>query len=389
MNMKKLAIIGGGNAASYFADACARLGVESHCFSLADGAGQTKDKVDFFYDINIFEKEKILDICKKRAINGVVATTELTIAVAAYLAEQLGLVGIPLPVAEVITDKYRNRLKIKGLQQLRSPEFAEVQSVDDIRHSDLQYPIILKPLNLGGKRGIMVVNDDAHLDEAFDFAIASVRQEPKVVIAEEFIEGGKEYSVESLSCQGVHTVIQITEKESSGAPHCVELAHHQPARLNLEMWSKVENAVSEGLSAIGLETGPCHTEIKIVGEEVYLIEFNARPGGDGIAWPLTFLSTGFPYMEAMVRVALGENLTVDVSKFERKYAGLYYVTRQNAYLKPIFDKCEQYDWCWRKFFVSEELPELKNNGLYNTNHFIYLSDEGNPVTEMINNENYN
>lgn len=383
MTMKKLAIIGGGNAASYFADACAHLGVESHCFSLADGAGETKDKVDCFYDINIFEKGRILDICRDRGIDGVVATTELTIAVAAYLSEQLGLVGNPLSVSEVITNKYRNRQKIKGLQLLRSPKYIEVQSLVDIQQSDLHYPMILKPLNLGGKRGIVVVPDAAHLPEAFAYAVDSVRREPKVVIAEEFIEGGREYSVESLTCKGVHTVIQITEKESSGAPHCVELAHHQPANLSRKMWEKVVLAVSEGLSAIGLETGPCHTEIKIVGEDIYLIEFNARPGGDGIAWPLTQLSTGFPYMEAMVQVALGETLDIDVSKFERHYAGLYYVTQQNAFLKPLFDRCEQYDWCWRKHFVSEELSELKNNGLYHTNHFIYLSEKGNPVQDIM------
>ena len=42
--------------------------------------------------------------------------------------------------------------------------------------------------------------------------------------------------------------------------------------------------------------GATHTEIKIVNGDIYLIEINARPGGDHIAHPLTMLSTGYDYL---------------------------------------------------------------------------------------------
>lgn len=56
--------------------------------------------------------------------------------------------------------------------------------------------------------------------------------EKRRIIIEGFLEGGKEYSVESLSYHGRHQVIQITEKITSGPPHCVELGHMQPALLS-------------------------------------------------------------------------------------------------------------------------------------------------------------
>ena len=112
------------------------------------------------------------------------------------------------------------------------------------------------------------------------------------VLIEEFLSGGQEYSVESLSYHGKQYIIQVTQKDSSGPPHCIELGHHQPAKLSKDEKSLVEKAVSEALSAAGITNGPCHTEIKMIDGKIYLIEINGRPGGDHIAYPLTELSTG-------------------------------------------------------------------------------------------------
>ena len=102
--MKKLAIIGGGVQAGYFGEACHRLGYEGHYFSMADGKVDDS-KVDYFHEINIFDKDGIVAICKEVGIDGVVATTELTVPIAAYVADKLELLGNPIEVANVITDK--------------------------------------------------------------------------------------------------------------------------------------------------------------------------------------------------------------------------------------------------------------------------------------------
>lgn len=374
--------------ASYFGEACHRLGYEGHYFSMMDGKVDDS-KVDVFHEINIFEKERITDICKDTGITGVVATTELSVPIAAFVAEQLGLLGIPYNVAQVITDKYRNRECIKGLTELLSPKYVEATCIDDIIDSDVTYPMILKPINLGGKRGISVVNNKDELSQAFAYAKDSFRKgTTPVIIAEQFLEEGMECSVESITFKGKHTIIQITQKDSSGAPHCVELGHHQPAPLPKDIWDKVVRGVSSGLSAIGITNGPCHTEIKIVNNEVYLIEFNARPGGDHIWWPMVELSTGFDIIAAVAQAATGDLLPIDVKSFKHDYSGLYYVVKQTEYLKPIFDSCEKEEWCWEKNFVTDDLPELTHNDMEHTNYMIYSSHINDPVAEIYGNKDY-
>ena len=370
--MKKIAIIGGGRMAGIFAKNAREINVETHCFSPKDGIID-KELFDYIYDVNILEVDKVLSICKELKIDGVVATTELTIAPAAYVAEKMNLIGIPYNIAKDITNKYRNRKVTQNVEGLFHPKYAEVNSVDEIKNLNYNYPIILKPTSKGGKRGVTVINDECQIKEAFSYAMKESNNTLPVII-EEFIDGEMECSVESLSYKGKNYVIQVTEKITSGAPHCVELAHHQPANISLKMRRKIEDTIEKALSYIGIENGACHTEIKIKGEKIYLIEFNARPGGDHIAYPLTELSTGYQYIKGAIKIALNEFVPVNKELFLKKYAGVMFVTEQTKELKKIFDDCEKYDWCYKKNYVMDKLDYIVHNDGFNKNYFIYYSD---------------
>lgn len=367
--MKKLAIIGGGRMASIFALNASEMGIETHCFSLESDI-VNKNAFDHIHSINILNREDVYNICNEIKVDGVVATTELTIAVAAYVADKMKLNGLPIKVAEVITDKYKNREASKNVIGLYNPKYSEVNSVNDIMKLHFSYPIILKPTSKGGKRGITVVKQESEIEGAFQYA---VKESGGILplIVEEYIDGGMECSVESLSFEGKNYIIQITEKITSGAPHCVELAHHQPANISLDMKKRVEEVLDNALTAISLTNGACHTEIKIKDNKIYLIEFNARPGGDHIAYPLTELSTGYPYIKGAIEISLGKFKGVDSSQFKNKYAGVLFVTEQTKELVPIFKECESYNWCYKKNFVTEKLQSIVHNDGFNINYFMY------------------
>lgn len=381
--MKRIAVIGSGRMAWIIGNHAHDLGIETHCFSNVEPEF-IHEAFDVFHNISIFEKEKILEICKTEDIKAVLATTELTVAIAAYIADGLKTPGLPYDIARVITDKYRNRVACEELKLLHQPKFVEINAIEELETIKFGFPLIVKPTSKGGKQGITVVKDAEELREAFQYAKEKSGTNP--VIIEEYLDGGKEYSVESLSCKGKHYIVQVTEKISSGPPHCVELGHRQPAELSKTMRQQVEDAVSEGLTAIGADNTTCHTEIKIIDDKVYLIEFNARPGGDHIAWPLTTLSTGYEYINGAIQIALGEFQSLDTHKLACHYAGVYFVTKQTEYLKPLFDDCEKYSWLYQKNLVSEDLQPLEHNDCYGTNSIMYYSENERPnIDELINN----
>lgn len=375
--MKKLAIIGAGPMATIFAEHARAMGVETHCFAWAQGAS-AKEDVDVFHDVSVIEVDEIARICKEEGIAGVVPTTELTVYPAAYVAHALGLNGNDPAVARVITNKFRNREASKNVPGLNHPAYWLVKCADDALDLDLEFPVVVKPTSEGGKRGVTVVYDQAGLEAALGYA-ADEKKDASDIVIEGFLPEGMECSVESLSFHGEHRIIQVTEKWSSGAPHCVELGHHQPANLDAATRQAVERAVTGGLAAIGIENGPCHTEVKICDGKVYLIEFNARPGGDHISYPLTGLSTGYPYITGIIECALDELELPSPDQFEHAFAGICFVTEQTKELKAVFDTCQDQAWCYEKNEVTNELGELAHNRGYDTNYFIYYSTEERPA----------
>lgn len=375
--MRRLAIIGAGPMASIFAVRARELGIETHCFAWNQGA-TAKDDVDVFHDVSVMEVDEIARICAEEGVGGVVATTELTVYPAAYVASELGLTGINPEIARVITNKYRNREASGAVPGLHHPWYRLVRNQRDLDDMVIPYPVVVKPTSEGGKRGVTVVYDRDALSSALRYADGEKKATSDILI-EGLLGEGKEYSVESLSFHGRHSIVQVTQKWSSGAPHCVELGHHQPAELTDDERRSVEYAVTGGLSAIGLDNGPCHTEVKICDQKVYLIEFNARPGGDHISYPLTELSTGYPYITGIIETAMGNDVLPEPKELKRRYAGICFVTEQTKELKPIFDSCQDEAWCYEKNDVSDRLCALEHNSGYDTNYFIYYSDSARPV----------
>lgn len=368
--MLKIAIIGAGNMAKLFAIRAKELNIYTYCFAWKNNA-IAKDFVDSFIDINIFEKESILALCKEFHINGVLPTTELTIPIASYIANNMNLNTNSLEVSKNITNKLWVREIGKSFEFLKQPKFYSKKNIDDIINIK-KFPVIVKPASYGGKHGITVVNNASEINEAITYAFKTIEnRNTDGLIIEEFLADGNEYSVESLSFHKKHFIIQITQKDSSGAPHCVELGHHQPAELDNRLWKKVETAIIDMLNCLNIENGPCHTEIKIINDNIYLIEINARPGGDFITYPLTELSSGYKYLTGIILTACDIFYDPTFYLSEKKYSGVYFITKQTKYLIPLFNSCDKKEWLYRKNTVSKELQEITHNDSNNINSIIY------------------
>lgn len=368
----KIAIMGSGILAKVFAERARELGIESHCFSF-DSMDLACDVVDYFHEVSIFDTDKIIEICKRDKINGIIATTELTIYPTAVVANAIGALGNKLDVAKNITNKYYIRKKVGSVSGLKQPQFwiyieGDIPSVE-------RFPVIVKPIAAGGKRGVCVANNYEEMVDAIEKALPFSKV--KGVLIEEYLVGGKEYSVESLTYKGKSYIIQVTQKDTSGPPHCNELGHHQPAEISIEMRNKIENVISDTLFLAGIENGPCHTEIKIIDGEVYLIEINGRPGGDHITHPLSELSTGYPTISAIIWAAIGKLEGKEPVNLKAIPSGIFFVTQETAYLQPLFEECEKYDWLYYKNKVSNGPSKITFNDEDGLNYFIYYGEKPN------------
>jgi biotin carboxylase len=365
--MQKLAIIGASYLQLPLVLKAKKMGIETHCFAWEEGA-VCKDLADFFYPVSIIDKELILQKCDKIAINGIVSiASDVAVPTICYVAEKLGLISNSYPDALIATNKYEMRQCFEK-HKVVSPKFHIVDSV--IFDRDFKYPLIVKPTDRSGSRGVTKVENRDELQNAIERAKKESFSDE--VIVEEFVTG-KEVSVESISWKGEHYILAITDKVTTGEPYFVELEHHQPSQLSLNIQEKIKLETLKSLTALNIQYGASHTELKITEQgEVYLIEVGARMGGDFIGSDLVQLSTGYDFLKGIIQIALGKFEKPVLS--EKNFSGVYFLSKEAERLKPIIEHSDNYTEIVKSEITDSLLRNIECSAdrsgyfIYKTNH---------------------
>ena len=347
--MKRLAIIGASYLQLPLILRAKELGYETHVFAWkADDVGEYA--ADCFYPISIVNKDEILAQCREIGICGVCSiASDLAAITVNYIANAMGLPGNSMEATAKSTNKHLMRMAFAENGD-PSPKSALFREGDEIDASAFQYPLIVKPTDRSGSRGITKLETPDGLSEAVRNALKESME--KKILIEEFAEGD-EYSVEYISYRRKHHFLTVTEKHTTGAPHFIETGHREPAPLSDDMVSRIRKIVEHALDSLGITDSASHTELKISHDgQIRIIEIGGRMGGDCIGSDLVQLSTGIDYVRAVIQVATGQvpNLTPvgpsgdvecvyllnsdDVRKLEHLKATLPQKLIREVYFKP-------------------------------------------------------
>lgn len=251
----------------------------------------------------------------------ITAATDMPMRTIAQIGEQLGYNTISYDTSLKATDKFlmRSALKEAGVPV---PEFilAKNKSEYDVATSKIQGSKIIKPVDSSGSRGIYLLNNESESDDAFNHAMNHSRD--KKILVEECMVG-KEVSVETMTINNNTSVVAITDKLTSGAPHFIETGHHIPSLLDNNTQKKIREITKEAIQAIGLKNGPAHTEIIVTEEGPKVVEIGARLGGDFITSHLVKNGTSIDLIKQHILQSLGELKSLE-NKIEYYGAAIRY-----------------------------------------------------------------
>ena len=326
-----------------------------------------RELADKFYPVQATRTKKVISICRKENVIGVVANVlDETAEIVSRISSELGLHGIPYENFIKIRDKYSVRQLTEGVKGLSQIWYYEY----DGTKMPLSYPCVVKPCTSTGKIGMSI----AFSEEEYTSAVSFARKAKKgKIVVEEYIPG-KEFCVEVLSFESRHQVIQITdnEKENISGKHCVDCSLHEPSSLPDEVVARIHKVVPEILRRVGYNDSAAHIEMKLTPEgKLYLIEINPRGGGDNISNFLVEYSTGYDYVRAMIDVAVGKFTFPTI--VNRHYAGIYFLCKQTENWQTFFDNADGKPWFIRKAIWSRNLKESTTN--FNRQGFLmYKSD---------------
>jgi S-sulfo-L-cysteine synthase (3-phospho-L-serine-dependent) len=275
---------------------------------------------------------------------GIVTSSEYFVAVTARAASRLGLPGADPAAVEGCRDKRRQRAALARSGVAVPAHFpATTAAAAAAAASEIGFPVVVKPADGTGSRGVRLCRDPAEVHDHTDGLLTRRHDErgrPTIgaVLVEEYVPG-PEFSVETFGTE----IVGITAKHLGPAPWFVEYGHDFPANTdpavpdslvsatgcgerpsrgpvatgcgeaspNAAMWvtegprSAIRAPALDALEALGLGFGPAHTEIRLGPHGPVVIEVNPRLAGGRIP-TLVRLATGIDLVGAAVDVAIGE-----------------------------------------------------------------------------------
>ena len=212
---------------------------------------------DEFAHINIIDKEACLVYAQDKKIDGVLtAATDYGVLTASYISEKMNLCGIDYEVAQTIKNKHSIRKILIQAHADDTKQVFDVSSEKDVEKvkNDIEFPVIVKPCDGSGSRGINRVDSAEDLFKACNIAMSCSLAHKALI--ESFIVG-KEYGVESFVYEGKIHVLAVMQKWMTNEPNYAELGHSIPCCLNPKTEQHIRECVEKAITLISLMRISC------------------------------------------------------------------------------------------------------------------------------------
>ena len=290
-----------------------------------------------YHNCSTTDMNGILTLAKELSIDGIVAyASDPAAPTAAFVAEKLGLPSNSFKTVETLTSKdlYRKFLLEHGFLCPKYESFYTLEEAHALKDS-FELPIVFKPVDSSGSKGITVLKTWSQLENAFTKALSFSRA--KRVIVEEFVgEMGVQILGEGFVWQGELIVSCFAKhrfnREINGL---VPIGGDFPTG-SASLQSRLRSRLQALIEKVDLRMGPLNLEFRIgQSGEVYLMEVAPRNGGNMIPQLVTF-ATGFDMVKNTVDIAVGLDC-VQTNTSEMKGFYSYYVvhTPRDGRLKRL------------------------------------------------------
>jgi biotin carboxylase len=256
--------------------------------------------------VNFVEIPRAIEFAERIRPDGVLTiTSDRAVVAVAAVAEALGLAGLGVDVAVGLTHKVemRRRLERAGIPQ---PRFGSARTLEEARAAveHVGFPLVIKPADSGGQRGVFRLDSLDQLGDAFPESLALSRG--REVIVEEFVEG-MEMNAMCVVRDGEVTHLTLSDRHRPpGLGFAVGWIHAYPAQLNGSGTAEAETMIEQTLRSLGLRNGIGFPQLIARPDgRILMIEVAARIPGGQMA-DLVRHAVGVDLVEVALRLALGE-----------------------------------------------------------------------------------
>ena len=268
---------------------------------------------DRFLQISTMDQQAVLKAAQEEKIDYILtACGDQPLSTMAYVSAKMGL---PCYLSENDVRDLTNKIYMKQKMvenEIPTAKYLFVyENQKDINVGDLKFPLIVKPVDSNGSKGVKKVMNIEELkpllQESFDYSIS------KKAIIEEFKEG-TELSVDVYVENGLAKLLSITtsNKIKENEDSFTILQSEYPPKTNYSE-KRVGEIVQQIVDAFRLKDTPLLVQMIVGNGEYNVVEFSARLGG-GSKYHLINVLSGIDIMKVYVEMVMGEKPHVEPKK---------------------------------------------------------------------------
>jgi biotin carboxylase len=365
----RVLILGGSNIQLNAIKRTKALGIETVvCDYLKDSPG--KKISDFSHMASTFDEESCLKAAKEYEVDGIFTLgTDQPVYTASYVAEKMGFKSyLDTKAAKAVTNKkvMKNIFKDKSIPTVSFAIIGKDFKDQEIAH--LRFPVVVKPLDSQGQRGVFKLNHISQIREEFDNVICFSRENE--ILVEEYYKSD-EITISGYVVEDKMSILTVTDRLTYEADKHIGIctAHHFPSKYMKSHFKEIEEISSQIVKAFAIHNGPIYFQMLIGKEGILVNEIACRIGG---AYEDMFipLITGIDILDYVIKSSLGMRIdykNLDKYKLEdnRKFGAVLMIFAEKCRISCLNDMKEMngipgFYTGGYNFKVNDEIGDIEN-----------------------------
>ncbi len=257
---------------------------------------------------------------EKRPIDGVLCIAADVPLTVAHVAAELGLPGIPVKTAELASDKIAMKEQFRR-DSIPIPWFAQVESFKHLTSivNEKGFPLIIKPVDSRGARGVLKITGDIPLEWAYNHSLEN--SPTGRVMVEEYLPGDQ-ISTESIIINDFSITPGFADRNYElldvFKPYIIENGGQQPSHLSLHNQNAVADLAVRAARSLGIKCWTAKGDMVLTKNGPRVIEMATRLSGGWFSTDQIPLSTGIDFIGIAIKLALGEEIKKDELQYSHR-----------------------------------------------------------------------
>jgi len=265
---------------------------------------------DEYCNVSIIEKDAVLAKARELKIDGIMSfACDPGVVTAAYVAEQMGLPNVgPYESVRILQNKglFRDFLTKHGFTVPTAKGYTSVdEAVKDA--GIFHWPVIVKPTDAAGSKGVTRVDDPSRLRQAIEHALEFAHN-GQFIVEDFIVQKGFSSDTDSFSVNGDLKFVSFNSQrfDAKAENPYTPAAYSWPASISDEHQRELASELQRLLRLLGMRTSVYNIETREgIDGKAYIMEVSPRGGGNRLSECLRY-ATGVDLITNAVRGALGE-----------------------------------------------------------------------------------